>query len=57
MVDTSDHKKLKLVPVLVQYLTLKMRVQNKVTKFHNSEGKMADVLKAHIMNVLHKYKL
>jgi hypothetical protein len=56
MVGTSD-KNVKLVPVLVQYFTPEMRVQIKVIEFHNLKGEMADVLMAHIMNVLHKYKL
>jgi hypothetical protein len=38
MADTSNHKNLKLVPVLVQYFTLEERVQTKVTEFHNLKG-------------------
>jgi hypothetical protein len=34
-----------------------MRVQNKVTEFHISKGKMTDLLTAHIMNVLYKHQL
>jgi hypothetical protein len=57
MVDTSNHKNLKLVPVLVRYFTPDRRVQTKVIEFCNLKGKTADVLTTYIMNVLHKYKL
>jgi hypothetical protein len=57
MVDTSNYKNLKLVPVLVRYITLEKRVQTKVTEFRNLKGKTADVLTTYIMNVLHKYML
>jgi hypothetical protein len=57
MVDTSNHKNLKLVPVLVQYFTPVKRVQTEVIEFRNLKGKIADVLTTYIMNVLHKYKL
>jgi hypothetical protein len=57
MVDTSNHKNLKLVPVLIQYFTPEKRVQTKVTEFNNLKAEMADVLMTYIMNTLHKYKL
>jgi hypothetical protein len=56
MVDTSNHKNLKLVPVLVRYFTPK-RIQTKVTEFRDLKCETADVLMTYIMNVLHKYKL
>jgi hypothetical protein len=56
MADTSNHKNLKSVPVIVWYFTPR-RVQTKVTEFHDLKGKMADMLMTYIMNVLHKYKL
>jgi hypothetical protein len=57
MVDTPNHKNLKLVPVLVQYFAPEKRVQTKVIEFHNLKGEVADVLTIYIVNVLHKYKL
>jgi hypothetical protein len=57
MVDTSNHKSLKLVPVLVQYFIPRKGVQTKVIEFHNLKGETADVLTTHIMDVLDKYKL
>jgi hypothetical protein len=57
MVDTSNHKRLKLVPVLVPYFIRRKDVQTKVTEFHKSKGKTADVLTTYIMDVLDKYKL
>jgi hypothetical protein len=57
MVDTSNQKNLKLVPVLVQYFTPEKRVQTKVTEFRNLKSETTDALMTYIMNVLHKYKL
>jgi hypothetical protein len=57
MVDTSNHKNLKLVPVIVRYFTPEKRVQTKVIEFHNLKGETTHVLMTYIMNVLHKYKL
>jgi uncharacterized membrane protein len=38
MVDTSNHKGLKLVPVLVRYFVPRKGVQTKVIEFHNLKG-------------------
>jgi hypothetical protein len=54
--DTSNHKNMKLVPVLVQHVTPDKRVQTKVIEFRNLKGKVA-ILISYIMNVLHKYNL
>jgi hypothetical protein len=56
MVDTSNHKNLKVVPVLVRYFTPETRDQTEVIEFHNIKGEMADALTTYIMNVEHKYK-
>jgi hypothetical protein len=57
MVDTSSHKSLELVPVLVRYFIPKKGVQIKVTEFHNLKGETAIVLTTYVMEVLDKYKL
>jgi hypothetical protein len=57
MVDTSNHKSLKLVPVLVRYFISRKGVQTKVTEFHNLKGETAYVLTMHMMDVPDKYKL
>jgi hypothetical protein len=57
MVDTWNHKNLKLVPALIRYFTTEKRVQTKVIEYHNLKGETADVLTTHIMNVPHKHKL
>jgi hypothetical protein len=44
MVDTSNHKSLKLVPVLVRYFIPRKGVQTKVIEFHNLKGEIADML-------------
>jgi hypothetical protein len=54
MVDTSNHKSLKLVPVLVQYFIPRKGDLTKVIEFHNLKGETADVLTTCIMD---KYKL
>jgi hypothetical protein len=57
MVDTSNHKSLELVPVLVQYFIPRKGVQTKVIEFHNLKGETADVLTTYMMDVPDKYKL
>jgi hypothetical protein len=57
MVDTSNHKSLKLVPVLVRYFIPRKGVQTKVIEFNNLKDETADVLTTYIMDVLNKYKL
>jgi hypothetical protein len=57
MVDTSNHKSLSLVPVLVQYFLPRKGVQTKVIEFLNLKGETADVLTTYIMDVLDKHKL
>jgi hypothetical protein len=51
MVDTSNHNKLKLVPVLVRYFKPSTGVQCKVTDFQNLIRETAEVLASHVMDV------
>jgi hypothetical protein len=44
MVDTSNYKSLKLVPVLFRYFIPRKGVQITVMEFHNLKGETADVL-------------
>jgi hypothetical protein len=55
IVDISNHKNLKLVPVLVRYFTPEKKVQTKMMEFHNLKGEMVDVLTTYKMNEPHKY--
>jgi hypothetical protein len=57
MVDTSNHKRLKLLSVLVRYFIPRKGVQTKVTEFHNLKGETADMLTTYIMDVLDKHKV
>jgi hypothetical protein len=57
MVNTSNHKSLKLVPVLVRYFIPRKCIQTKVIEFNNLKGKTADVLTTYVMDILDKYKL
>lgn len=51
MVDTSNHKNLKLVPILIRYFNPQEGVQIKVLGFTNLQGKTADILTKYIMDV------
>lgn len=57
MVDTSNHKHLKLVPFLIRYFNPQEGLKIKVFKFTNLPGETADILTSYIMNVLKKYNL
>jgi hypothetical protein len=57
IVDASNHKNLKLAPVLFRYFTPQKRVQTKATECNNLKLETADLLTIYIMNVLHKCKL
>jgi hypothetical protein len=57
MVDTTNHRSLKLVPVLVRYFIPRKSVQTKVIEFLNLKGETADMLTTYITDVLDKYKL
>lgn len=57
MVDTSNHKNLKLVPILIRYFNPKEGVQIKILEFTNLQGETADILTKYIMDVLKKYNL
>jgi hypothetical protein len=58
MVDTSNHKNLKLVPVPVRYFIPRKGVQTKVTEFHNLKGETADVCNGctgYVQAIKHNY--
>jgi hypothetical protein len=54
MVDTSNYKSLKLVPMMVRYFIPRKGVQTKVIECHDLKGGTADVLTTYIMDVLDK---
>jgi len=43
MIDTSNHKNLRTVPILIRYFDSKTRVQIKVLEFTNLKGKTSDI--------------
>jgi len=57
MIDTSNHKNLKIVPILIRYFNLKTGVQIKVLEITNLKGETADILTNYIIEILNKYKL
>lgn len=57
MVDTSNHKNVKLVPILVRYFTPNKGIQVKVIEFQNISCESAESLSQFILKVLSKYDL
>jgi hypothetical protein len=57
MVDTSNHKSLKLVPVLVRYFVPEKGIQVQIIDFQNLTGETADHLLKCIVDVLEKFHL
>ncbi|XP_025410915.1 uncharacterized protein LOC112683919 [Sipha flava] len=57
MVDTSNHKNLKLVPILIRYFNPQEGVKIKVLEFMNLKGETSNILSDYILNVLKKYSL
>ncbi|KAL4131790.1 hypothetical protein QTP88_009047 [Uroleucon formosanum] len=57
MIDTSNHKNLKIVPILIRYFDPKTGVQIKVLEFTNLKGETSDILSSYIMEILTRHKL
>ncbi|KAL4098108.1 hypothetical protein QTP88_022777 [Uroleucon formosanum] len=57
IIDTSNHKNLKIVPILIRYFDPKTGVQIKVLEFTNLKGETSDILSSYIMEILTKHKL
>jgi len=55
MIDTSNHKNLKIVPILIRYFDPKTGVQIKVLEFTNLKGDTSDILSSYIMDILSKH--
>jgi len=57
MIDTSNHKNLKIVPTLIRYFDPKTGAQIKVLEFTNLKRESSDILSSYIMEILKKHKL
>jgi hypothetical protein len=57
MVDTSNHKSLKLVPVPVRYSVPEIGIQVQIIDFENLTGETADHLLKYVKDVLEKFHL
>ncbi|VVC27179.1 Hypothetical protein CINCED_3A013232, partial [Cinara cedri] len=57
MIGTSNHKNLKIVPILIRYFNPKTGVQIKVLEFTNLKGETSDMLSSYIMKILTKHKV
>jgi hypothetical protein len=57
MVDTSNRKSLKQVPVPVRYSVPEIGIQVQITDFENLTGETADHLLKYVMDVLEKFHL
>jgi hypothetical protein len=54
LVDGSNHKAIKLVPVVVHYFLPHVDVKNKVLEFSNLPSEMSDLITSKIIDVLTK---
>lgn len=57
LVDASNHKYMKLFPVIVRYFSSTFGIQNKIFEFANLPGKTAEIIHAHIVKVLNENAL
>jgi hypothetical protein len=57
LVDASNHKAIKLVPVLVRYFSPTTGVRNKILEFSNLPGETADIIHNQIIKVLNNFNL
>jgi len=57
LVDASNHKAIKLVPVLVRYFSPTTGVRNKILEFSNLPGESAELIHNHIVQVLNNFNL
>ncbi|XP_060835436.1 uncharacterized protein LOC132929545 [Rhopalosiphum padi] len=57
MIDTSNHKNLKIVPILIRYFKPNSGIQIKVFEVTNLKGETANILSTYIIESLKKHKL
>jgi len=57
MIDTSNHKNLKIVPILIRYFKPNSGIQIKVFEVINLKGETANILSTYIIESLKKHKL
>ncbi|KAL4126106.1 hypothetical protein QTP88_010335 [Uroleucon formosanum] len=57
LVDASNHKAIKLVPVIVRYFSPTTGVRNKILEFSNLPGETADLIHNQIIKVLNSFNL
>jgi hypothetical protein len=57
MIDTLNHKNLKVVPILIRYFNPKTGMQIKMLKMTNLKGETVDILTNYTIEILNNYKL
>jgi len=57
LVDASNHKAIKLVPVIVRYFSTTVGVKNKILEFSNLPGETAELIHNHITKVINNFDL
>lgn len=57
LVDGSNHKNIKLIPVMLRYFIPNEGIKTKVIEFSNLPGETSDLISAHILKVLNRYHL
>lgn len=55
LVDSSNHKSIKLVPILVHYFLPDVDIKNKILEFSNLPGETSDLITKQIIDVLIKF--
>lgn len=56
-IDTSNHKSIKIFPILIRYFSPETGVHVKVLEFSSVKCETSTVLSEHVMSVLQKYNL
>jgi hypothetical protein len=57
LIDGSNHKTIKLVPVVIRYFLPNFGVKNKILEFPNLTGETSNLINFKIIDVLTKFRL
>lgn len=57
LVDCSNHKTIKLVPIAVHYVLPDICIKNKILVFSNLSSETSDLITGKVINVLTKFGL
>jgi len=57
LIDGSNHKAIKLVPIVVRYFLSDVGIKNKIFEFSNLPGETSDLITGKIIDVFTKFGL